>query len=75
MTTEQKFSRGLSMPPHGWPQIQLEEMELYLAQQAMKDFPPDPLVADSLNESLKTVRAGAETLASPYGTAFTVNNK
>lgn len=75
MTGEQKFSRGLSMPPSGWPQIQLEEMELYLAQQAMKEFPSDPLLDARLSESLKTVRAGAEKLASPYGTAFTVNNK
>jgi len=37
-----QFSRGMSVPPNGWPQMQLEELQLELAQDAMKNIRLDP---------------------------------
>lgn len=32
----QNLNRGCSMPPNGWPEIQMEEMGIYLARQAFE---------------------------------------
>lgn len=32
----QSSNRGCSIPPNSWPQLQLEEMEIYLARMAIE---------------------------------------
>jgi len=42
---DKRVCRGMSVPPSGWPQTQLEEMEIYMASKMLVDFPADPVLA------------------------------
>ncbi|MND60642.1 hypothetical protein D3C80_518750 [compost metagenome] len=73
MTGKQKFSRGLSMPPNGWPLAQYCDAVEYFLRHDCGDFNPEQRA--ELVEACQKVRAKAAKDVTPYGTAFTVNNK
>lgn len=65
----QSFNRGCSMPPNGWPQIQLEEMEIHLARQAFEG-----IVLGDPAPALTAATARSNTVNKQYPSTYTTGH-
>lgn len=65
----QNLNRGCSMPPNGWPQLQLEEMEIYLARLAFEGS----VLADPA-PALTGATARSNTVNKQYPSTYTTGH-